>query len=229
MSWFISETSNPKPAPAATTKGIVVRSEFTIDETNIHHPKDAKLSFQDDEDPVNDALSAYWNATNGSQRSVSLDARAGIREEKSMGFLAGCRLYPIAVIWSAVLALTIVMEAYDKVLITTFFGSPQFTKDFGQSMPPTAADLEVTQYQIPFSWQTALTSGAVCAEILGLLLHGSLTERFGYRKTVTVALIWMCAAVFLTVFAMNIQTLLAAQILCGTWHACRSYTRAILT
>ena len=52
-------------------------------------------------------------------------------------------------------------------------------------------------------------------ELIGLLINGWVSERFGYRYTVisclTLVLAW--TALFFT--AQNVQTLLAAEILCG--------------
>lgn len=51
--------------------------------------------------------------------------------------------------------------------------------------------------------------------IIGLLLNGIIAERFGYRFTMIVALVWMCGVIFLFVFATSLEMLLAGQILCG--------------
>lgn len=57
--------------------------------------------------------------------------------------------------------------------------------------------------------------GANVGELIGLLLNGWFSERFGYRWTVIGCLVLIIAwtAIFFT--AQNVQMLLAAEILCG--------------
>lgn len=51
--------------------------------------------------------------------------------------------------------------------------------------------------------------------MIGLLINGFVSERFGYRYTIIACLSLVIAftAIFFT--AQNVQTLLAAEILCG--------------
>jgi SP family general alpha glucoside:H+ symporter-like MFS transporter len=122
--------------------------------------------------------------------------------------LSGLRLYPKAIAWSTLLSATIVMEGYDTTLINNFLAFPAFREAYGRYIPGAG-------YQISPSWQAALPNGAITGEILGLCLNGILTERFGYKKVVIGALLWLCAFISLSFFAFNIQTLMASTILCG--------------
>lgn len=110
--------------------------------------------------------------------------------------------------WSALLSMTIVMEGYDTNLIGNFFAYPVFRERYGRYVPGHG-------YQISPSWQAALPNGATTGEILGLCISGMLTERVGYKKTVIGALLWLCAFISLSFFALNIQMLMASAILCG--------------
>lgn len=139
---------------------------------------------------------------------LSASARAATEHERKIPFVKGMRLYPKAMAWSALLSATIVMEGYDTTLIGNFFAYPVFRKSYGQYVSGHG-------YQLPPSWQTALPNGATTGEILGLCLSGFLTERYGYKKVVIGALLWLCAFVSLSFFAMNIEMLLAYTILCG--------------
>lgn len=60
-----------------------------------------------------------------------------------------------------------------------------------------------------------MSNGAAVGEIIGLFINGYVSERFGYRYTVMSCLVMLAAftAIFFT--AQNVQTLLAAEILCG--------------
>jgi SP family general alpha glucoside:H+ symporter-like MFS transporter len=57
--------------------------------------------------------------------------------------------------------------------------------------------------------------GANVGELIGLLINGWVSERFGYRWTVIACLMLINAWTALFFTAQNVQTLLAAEILCG--------------
>lgn len=57
--------------------------------------------------------------------------------------------------------------------------------------------------------------GANVGELIGLLINGWASERFGYRWTVIGSLMLINAWTALFFTAQNAQTLLAAEILCG--------------
>jgi SP family general alpha glucoside:H+ symporter-like MFS transporter len=127
-----------------------------------------------------------------------------------MSFIEGCRLYPKAIAWSVLLTATIIMEGFDLALVSSFQAFPIFRQTYGK---PAGANGD--NHQISPPWQTAIQDGAVAGEILGLLINGWMTDRFGYQRTMLITLIWMCLFVFLAFFAFNIEMLLASQVLCG--------------
>lgn len=143
--------------------------------------------------------------------------RRGFHSDKEMVFLACCRQYPKAVGWTLLLFLTVVMEAYDKSLVSGFLAFPAFQRKYGQleSTPGTSAGNGPGAYQIPAPWQIALHNAAFTCEIIGLLTHGYITYNIGYRKVMMGSLVWLCLSVFPAVFASNITTLLVSQALCG--------------
>ena len=65
------------------------------------------------------------------------------------------------------------------------------------------------------AWQSGLSNGAGVGAFFGALANGLLVNKFGQKKTVLGALVWLFCTIFMTFFAKNIQTLLAGQILCG--------------
>lgn len=152
---------------------------------------------------------AHWPPPS---RRDSQRAREGIEREQAATFIHGCRSYPKAMAWSLILSCTIIMEAYDKILISSLFASPMFKRNFGD---PVRAISTNTTYQVSTTWQASLNNAAVGAEILGLFLNGYMTDRLGYRKTMLAALTFMCLAIFVAVFAINLPMLLASQLLLG--------------
>jgi MFS transporter, SP family, general alpha glucoside:H+ symporter len=163
------------------------------------------------------SIQAHLAALPLSARRTSDEARDGIAKERQMSFVTGCQLYPKAVFWSAILSSTIVMEAYDKILMGSLYASPAFQRRFGTVVALTAAGK--TDHQLSPMWQAGLTNAAVGTEIVGLFLNGLLTERLGFRKTMVVALAFMCLAITVSVFAVSLEMLLVSQLLCGTSRA----------
>lgn len=97
----------------------------------------------------------------------------------------------------------------DVVLLGSFYAYPEFNKKFGVLQP------DGVTYLISSAWQAGLSNGTQVGSIVGLAINGWASERFGYKKTMTVALLMMIATIFTPVFAPSIQVLLVGQILMG--------------
>lgn len=120
----------------------------------------------------------------------------------------GVRLYPKAVAWSVLISTCIAMEGYDVCLVNNFYAFQTFDRKYGVQEPNGS-------YQVPAPWQAGLSNGASVGEIMGLFINGLVSERFGYRYTIMTCLILICAWTSIFFTAQNIQSLLAAEILCG--------------
>ncbi|OGE53461.1 hypothetical protein PENARI_c007G02063 [Penicillium arizonense] len=156
--------------------------------------------------------------SNASMEKVIENAKAATNKEQSMTLMQGIKLYPKAVMWSVLISTCIAMEGYDISLVNNFYAFPQFNRKYGQML----AD---GTYQVSASWQAGLSNGAYCGEIIGLFINGWASERFGYRYTIMACLILVSAwtAIFFT--AQNVQSLLAAEILCGVpWGVFQTLT-----
>ncbi|KAH2872739.1 hypothetical protein KXV67_008017 [Aspergillus fumigatus] len=141
-------------------------------------------------------------------RRLDYGARAATNAERKITFLDGCRLYPKAMAWSAVVSSTLIMEGFDTLLLFTFFSLPAFKRYYG--VPSKNGD-----YEIPARWQFGLSTAIEVGEIAGLLLNGLLADRVGYRITISAAIVLLFFCILLPFFAVNLQMLLAGQILCG--------------
>lgn len=93
-------------------------------------------------------------------------------QEKNMSLLQAVKLYPKSVMWSMVLSTALVMEGYDLLLLSNLYASPQFNRKYG-----TLGKNGV--YTVSAPWQSGLSNGARCGEMLGLLINGFLSERYG--------------------------------------------------
>lgn len=136
------------------------------------------------------------------------DAQDANVQEHNLGFFQALKLYPTGVFWSIVMSTAVIMEGYDTKLIGTLIAQPAFQKRYGQLVKPGS-------YQISAPWQTGLSNGATGGQLIGLLLAGYLSERFGFRKTMMAGLTIIIAFIFMTFFAPNIAVLEAGQTLFG--------------
>ncbi|TXT10531.1 hypothetical protein VHUM_02036 [Vanrija humicola] len=129
-----------------------------------------------------------------------------------MTLLQGLRQYPKACFWSMMISVAVVMEAFDGVLTGNFYAYPSFRKRFGNKLIDKNGEVD---YQIPARWMAGLGNAAGVTAIIGVVLNGWIAERFGYRRTMLVTLVWMCGVFFLFFFANSLGMLLAAQFLVG--------------
>ncbi|RBR00887.1 hypothetical protein FVER53590_30000 [Fusarium verticillioides] len=181
-----------------TSKGVSSHHESGVDNTPLED-----LARQPSYVCSNTLDSPIWLPRRStSSGGVGARIHRGLASEKEMTLLSCCRHFPKAIMWSFLLFLTVVMEAYDKSLISGFLAFPSFRR-------------REQDYEISPLWQMGLQNAAVGCEIIGLLAHGYISYVIGYRKMMIVALVWMCLAVFPAVFAHNIALLLASQALCG--------------
>lgn len=109
------------------------------------------------------------------------------------------------------MSLACIMEGYGLVLIAGFFASPAFKTHFGC---PKSSD-GAFDCEIPAQWQTALIDGALGGQVIGIVLNGWFTERYGYRKTFLGALSALTLFITMAFFAPNLEILLGGLILCG--------------
>ncbi|AFR94595.1 MFS transporter, SP family, general alpha glucoside:H symporter [Cryptococcus neoformans var. grubii H99] len=143
-----------------------------------------------------------------STTNMFTNAAAATDKEHKMTLWQGCKLYPKAILWSVLISSCCAMEGYDISLVGNFYAFEPFNRKYGVQ----GAD---GTYQVPARWQTGLSNGAQCGQILGLIVNGLATDRFGYRIVILACLIWLTGVTAIFFCAPNIQTLLAGEILAG--------------
>ncbi|KAI6775282.1 hypothetical protein HG530_002040 [Fusarium avenaceum] len=136
-------------------------------------------------------------------------AKQAADEEHSLTLLQAIRQYPKAVMWSALLSTSIIMEGYDIVLISSFFAQPSFREHYGSYQP------ETDTWQITASWQNALSNAVSVGTIIGAFANGYFTYKFGYRKVLLASLVAICGCIFISFFSPSLPVLLVGQFLCG--------------
>lgn len=153
---------------------------------------------------------------------LQADSKDATRSETTMTFRQAVKLYKKGICWSVLLSTAIIMEGYDTILLGNFYALPSFLNTFG-NIPNTAGDGK----DISASWRSGLGNAAGIGEILGLMATGILQDHFGYKKTITGALIAVTLLLFLLFFAQSLGMLLAGEILCGLpWGVFQTITTA---
>jgi SP family general alpha glucoside:H+ symporter-like MFS transporter len=136
-------------------------------------------------------------------------AEQATADEHQLSVKDAIRRYGKAIAWSILVSTAIIMEGYDIVLITSFFGLPSFTKKYGSFLNDTSG------YQISAAWQAGLNNGTSIGTFFGSMLNGYFVFKFGYRKTLLASLLLIVAFIFVPFFAPSLPVLLLGQILCG--------------
>lgn len=140
---------------------------------------------------------------------IEPSAAIATEDEHSITVLEAFKRHPTAVFWAISMSLTIVMEGYDTILITSLMAFPSFVEKYGVYYP------ELDQKVLPGSWQVALSNGATCGAVIGLIINGYATEKYGHRRVTMVALVFMTGLIFITFFAPSVEVLMVGQVLVG--------------
>ncbi|KAF5007407.1 hypothetical protein FDECE_6255 [Fusarium decemcellulare] len=136
------------------------------------------------------------------------DAQDATAQEHDMTLHSALKLYPKAALWSLAMSSTIIMEGYDTMLLGNLYAQPAFQRRYGMRV-------KGDTYEIPSAWQAGLGNGSACGQLMGLLLAGYVSERFGFRKTMMAGLSAIIGLIFITFFAPSLAVLEVGQILFG--------------
>jgi len=155
---------------------------------------------------------------NDDMAQLTGDASKATRAEQRMTLREGIRLYPKAIAWSILLSTAIIMEGFDKNLITNIIAVPGFKNRFGVRQPDGS-------YEITAAWQSGLNNGAAVGEIMGLFINGIIADRLGYKKTMMGALVAVTLLIFIVFFVQSLPMLLVGLMLMGVpWGVFQTLT-----
>lgn len=166
--------------------------------------------------------------------TLASGALEGTAQEHSMGVFQALKTYKRAAFWSirmcaaihdrpkylflltlsahyiaTVISTTVVMEGYDVTLISSFFGYPTFRRKYGAYLD------EESGYQISATWQQRFNCLGALANIIGALLNGWATARWGHRRVLMFCLFWLTGLIFIVFFAPTIEVMLLGSFFCG--------------
>jgi len=149
-----------------------------------------------------------------SEKQLNNEAHNATDAEHNITIRQALKTYNRAVFWSVLISTTVIMEGYDVTLLGSFMAYPAFKQRYG-----TYTD-EEHGYQISASWQNALNVTGAVGNIIGAMLNGYLTAKFGHRRVIMGGMMFLSAFIFIVFFAPNTGVLLAGQFLCSIpWGA----------
>ncbi|KAF4959243.1 hypothetical protein FSARC_10759 [Fusarium sarcochroum] len=117
--------------------------------------------------------------------------------------------YKKAVFWSLFLSTSLIMEGYDLVIITSFYGQTQFRERFG------VYDDKTERKQITPAWQSGLSNSALVGQLAGLVVNAYCQDRFGARYTMMFFMAWMAVMIAIPCFAPSLEVLAFGEAMCG--------------
>ncbi|KAK0369388.1 sugar porter family MFS transporter [Colletotrichum paranaense] len=175
---------------------------------------DDAVSLLSDDIELEEISTAGPSAGSGSRPAKSrseMDQRFqdAINAERNMTPRDAIRAYPMAVFWSLVVSLCVIMEGYDTILIGSFFAHPEFAKKFGDGKDKEGRD------QLSALWQAVLGNSSTFGCIIGVIANGFLVERCGQKTALISSLFVLSGCIFITFFATNKTMLMLGQIACG--------------
>lgn len=149
-------------------------------------------------------------------------ARDDFSRQSGMPLREGLGVYRSAVWWSALMTLTVVMEAYDYGLMGNLYGFPSFAQKFGQRLPSGMYNIRCvfrclrrSELMNSAADQSILKQITKAGQLIGLFFTGWLVDRFGYKWTMLGSLLLLVPVVAYQYFAPNIGALIGAQFLLG--------------
>lgn len=142
------------------------------------------------------------------QRSQIEAALKVAEDESQQARMTLFKNYWPAVVYSSLLSFALVMEGMDLGMVNNLFGHPHFLRHFGTLNSE-------GKYVIDAAWQGGVSGANQAGSVIGLLINGYLQSRYGSRKVYMGAMALMAGTIFVLFFAVNIQMLVAGNLLCG--------------
>ncbi|KAJ0415382.1 general substrate transporter [Aspergillus carlsbadensis] len=145
----------------------------------------------------------------GAQADLIRQAQESDEADRKLTVRQAVVKYKKAVLWAMFLSTSLVMEGYDLVLVSSFYGQTQFKERFG------VYDEASNQKLIPAEWQSGLANSALVGQLAGLVINAICQDRFGCRRTMMFFMAWMTVVIFIPVFAPSLPVLAFGEAMCG--------------
>jgi MFS transporter, SP family, general alpha glucoside:H+ symporter len=151
----------------------------------------------------------HVEVTDAKNASKWENARLATEDEHRLTMLEAIRKYYKACLFSMVISLTIIMDGYDGALLGSLIAFPSFKDHFGQYVSAESG------YQIAAHWQLAIGCSSSVGNIVGIYLGAITTDRWGYKRSLMMWLVWLTGCIFISFFAQHISIVFVGELLCG--------------
>ncbi|KAI0815684.1 general substrate transporter [Xylaria sp. FL0064] len=118
------------------------------------------------------------------------------------------KMYYVAIAWSFLASLGVLMIGYSTETLGVCFTLPSFRNKFGSATPEGFR-------AISQDWQKGLNVAGTVGAIIGLQIASPISERLGYRWTIISLALTAMIFSFIPIFAENLPTFLAGYLLQG--------------
>ncbi|KAL3464503.1 general substrate transporter [Aspergillus heterothallicus] len=145
----------------------------------------------------------------GMQADLIRQAQESDEADRKLTIRQALAKYKKAVLWAMFLSTSLIMEGYDLVIVSSFYGQTQFKERFGVYEPVAGQKL------IPAAWQSGLANSALVGQLAGLIINAICQDRFGCRRTMMFFMAWMTVVIFIPVFAPSLPVLAFGEAMCG--------------
>ncbi|KAF3358077.1 hypothetical protein VDGD_03237 [Verticillium dahliae] len=149
------------------------------------------------------------DATLSEPTVLAARAQEAVEAQHAITLKEALRAYPMAIFWSLMVSMCVIMEGYDTILIGNFYAYPQFAKKYGQYIDDNG------KHQLSAPWQAGLSNASGVGCFIGVVLNGYLVAKFGQKRILIISLFVLSAFIFMTFFAHSIVILMIGQFFCG--------------
>ncbi|KAK6541812.1 hypothetical protein TWF694_007593 [Orbilia ellipsospora] len=159
-------------------------------------------------DEKGDISVQHYDNVDLNNKALNEGAKQATYAEHNLTFMQAIKTYKRAAIWSILISTTVIMEGYDVTLLGSFFGYPAFQKKYGYLTPDNG-------YQIDANWMSNLNVIAAVGNIIGAMLNGYLTAKYGHRIVLIGSMILLTGFIFIVFFANNIKVIFVGTLFCN--------------
>ncbi|CRK27450.1 hypothetical protein BN1708_004356 [Verticillium longisporum] len=194
-------------------------SRPSLDQDEPQHPHEAVALLSGTASPVSDDGSRgilsgrsrhdRFEGSDDGPDTTERQARQAMEAEHALTPWQAIKMYPMAIFWSLMVSMCVIMEGYDAILIGNFFAYPAFAEKYGQYVD------DKGQHQLSAAWQATLGNASTVGCFIGVTINGFLVDRYGQKRVIVGALGALSLFVFIAFFADRILVLMFGQLLCG--------------
>lgn len=85
------------------------------------------------------------------------------------------------------------------IVLSSLAGLPPYRQKYGQPAG--------NGYQLTAIWQTALVEAPIVGNIIGIFISSWFQDRYGYRRTIQIFLIFLSGTIFVVFYAPRVEVL----------------------